>query len=484
MVFWLRVARFAIAGGLVFATSSAALAQSAAPTPAAKADPIFLSQKASFDAMPEAERRALQSGMVWLGFYNGEVDGAFGVRTRDSILAYQASVKAAPTGVVSDAQLAAIKSESGKISASFGFGPLDDKGTGIRIGAPLKALVKRMVKSGQSKLASADGSLSLDLQSSAGADADLAALYAKDSAASAARKVTYKAFRADNFYVVSGEEGGRKFYSRFAKSPAPAGSAGEVRGFTFAYPATQAGLYDKVVLAMASAFEPFAAPIVAGSPAPSPAPLAVVSSPPTPAPSPAPIIPATPAGPVLIATGLLVAPGQILTVAEVARCTSPLANGKPAKLFRTDASSGLALLSSDLGAGVIASPIGGDGGELVILSFAAPAGSGPPILQAAAASPLGAPPPLTLLAALPARAAGSPAFDRAGRLAALIGQNANEPSYAAAYVSPHNAIGVSDIKAFLNVGESKAGDASLTAGAIARDKKGLVVSISCVTGVK
>ena len=66
-------------------------------------------QKAAFMTMPEADRKAAQEALGWLGLYNGVIDGAFGRRTLDSILAYQASVKAPASGVVSTAELAALK---------------------------------------------------------------------------------------------------------------------------------------------------------------------------------------------------------------------------------------------------------------------------------------------------------------------------------------------------------------------------------------
>src|SRR5277367_1028360 len=51
-------------------------------------------QKAAFLTMSETDRKATQEALGWLGFYNGVIDGAFGRRKLDSILAYQASVKA------------------------------------------------------------------------------------------------------------------------------------------------------------------------------------------------------------------------------------------------------------------------------------------------------------------------------------------------------------------------------------------------------
>ena len=64
-----------------------------AQTPSAT-DAALAAQKAAFLALPEGTRKATQDALVWLGFYNGVNDGDFGPRTRDAILAFQASAKA------------------------------------------------------------------------------------------------------------------------------------------------------------------------------------------------------------------------------------------------------------------------------------------------------------------------------------------------------------------------------------------------------
>ena len=66
-------------------------------------DAALAAQKAAFLALPEATRKAAQDALVWLGFYNGVNDGDFGKRTRDAILAFQASVKAPADGALSRA---------------------------------------------------------------------------------------------------------------------------------------------------------------------------------------------------------------------------------------------------------------------------------------------------------------------------------------------------------------------------------------------
>ena len=204
-----------------------------ASAPQKAAGSTFESQKAAFLAMSEADRKAVQDALVWLGLYNGLVDGAFGKRTLDSILAYQASVKAPADGVVSARQLAALKTAAEKARAGVGFKTLDDAATGIRIGAPMKLLEKRSVAAGHTRLISRDGSISLDLLAPTGAQSSLADLYSLLTADAPGRKVTYKAIKPGAFFVVSGEESGRKFYLRYEQ----AADGGAARGFSFAFPA-------------------------------------------------------------------------------------------------------------------------------------------------------------------------------------------------------------------------------------------------------
>ena len=89
--------------------------------PSPSVDPVYDSQKAAFDALPEADRKAIQDSLVWSGHYLGVVDGVFGKRTRDAIVAYQTSVKAPANGTVDAAQLAAMTSAAQKARAARAF---------------------------------------------------------------------------------------------------------------------------------------------------------------------------------------------------------------------------------------------------------------------------------------------------------------------------------------------------------------------------
>src|SRR5947209_1953648 len=270
--------------------------RSAAP---AKPEPA----RAAFEALPAADREALQEALGWLGFYNGVVDGHYGKRSEDALIAWQKSIAARGDGVITSAQLAALKAGAAKAKAAVGFKLVDDAATGIRIGAPLKMLDKRESVAGEAAYKSADGAVGLYLKATSG---DLATLFKTLSADSANRKVTYKYLKRDGFFVAAGEEGEAKFYRRYAAAP---GEAGKLRGFAFLYPKARAAALDPVALAITNSFEPF--PTTPAAPTPSP----------------------TPETPKLTATALDVAPGVALSALDSASCKAPLIGGKPARFL-------------------------------------------------------------------------------------------------------------------------------------------------------
>lgn len=473
------------------------LAQTAAPSPSV--DARTEAQKSAFLAMPEADRKAVQDALGWLGLYNGAVDGAFGKRTRDSILAYQTSVDATADGAVSESQLAALKAAAQKARAAVGFELVDERSSGVRIGAPLKILDKIALIGDAVTLEKTGGSVTLAFAYRSGQEADLAALYAKLTADEKGRKISYKAIKADEFFVAAGELAGRKFYTRFAKAPANWPDGPSLRGFTFAYPSDQAGDLDKVALAIANSFEPFSS-----SPASLEAATARVTSaltwrdivkvapanalaqPAPPSASADTSVKAPPTASETTATGLIVAPGQALTAIVGAECANPTVDGKPAKSLRADAATGLMLLAGDFGAGAPPPSYGAGSGELLALSIEPGATPGKTTLEASAATPTPAGEGRqAILAALTKSASGAPLFDRTGALEALVAPIKDEPKRVAgvALVEPHAVIALDAIKSFLGQAgaEAPAEAPVLGAGEIAREKRASVVKIVCRT---
>ncbi|MGD0719758.1 MAG: peptidoglycan-binding domain-containing protein [Roseiarcus sp.] len=467
-----------ISAALAFAVP-APLRADGAPPAAAVADPVYDAQKAAFDALPEADRRAIQDAMVWSGRYVGVVDGVFGKRTRDSIVAYQASLKIPANGLIDAAQAAAMASGAQKARAAVRFQTFADARTGMKIGAPLKILEKRIAgEGGGVRLTNGDGSITLELSSALGDEARLGAMFAALTAEAPGRRITLKISRPD-FFVVSGEEAGRKFYQRAVKAPPSWPDPSAIRGFRIAYPAAQSAELDRIVVAVADSFEPFpasAAPAGSGPLAASPGPA--------PGPTPAPMRVAT-----LAATGLIVAPGQALSAIGPAECPNPSIDGKPAKFIRDDREAGLSLLAGEFAPGLSVRPpsFGAIGPDLVALSFATEEPGGRIVLDVAAASPLAssAPDRPALLASLSRNAGGAPVFDRAGGLVAVIAQSPEDPKRVAgvAPVAPHGAIDGDRIRRFLSLpsdAPAAAGDRRLGAGQIAAAERPFVVAVSCL----
>ncbi|HEY6519470.1 MAG TPA: peptidoglycan-binding protein [Roseiarcus sp.] len=436
--------------GLVFALileliSSRVLAQAQAPPAPSSADEAAMAgQKAAFMGLPEATRKALQEALVWLGLYVGVNDGDFGKRTRDAILAFQASLKAPADGALSALELKALLAAAQKAREAAGFQVVSDPKTGARIGAPLKLL----------------GALpGARLDFAANADADLGALYARLSAATPARKIAYKAIKPDAFFVVSGQDGPVKFYTRFDKNP---NANPPVRGFTFAYPTSQTATLDRIAIAIANSFEPF--PESAGAQA------ANAAAPSTPNPPPPPQVP-QPA-----ATALVVAPGRALTALKADDCRHPTVAGKPVRIERADAATGLAILAGDFASNGGAPRLGAPGQDLVVLGFAGPR------LAASSASFTGGEAAPVVTAAVDKGASGGPVFNRSGALVGLVAPIVGEPKRVAglALAAPHRLIAPDALRAFLGNGEPPSeGAGPLSAGDIAAREQKALIAVFC-----
>ena len=418
------------------------------PTSASSADAALAAQKAAFLALPESTRKAAQDALVWLGFYNGVVDGDFGRRTRDAILAFQASAKAPADGALSALELQALLASAQKARDAVGFRIVSDAKSGGRIGAPAILL-------------SARSGVRLEFASSA--DPDLSALYARLTAVTPARKIAYKAIKPDAFFVVSGQDGASNFYTRFDNNAA---ASPPIRGFTFAYPSSQAAQLDRVALAVANSFEPF--PQLATTPADSAATGAAVApgsgaAPPAPNPAPA-------------ATALVVAPGRALTALKADDCPNPTVDGKPVRVERTDAATNLAMIAGDFGPKGEPPRFGAPGPDVVVLGFAGPR------LAASPASLSGGEARPAIVAAVEASGGGGPVFDRRGALVGLVAPIEGAPKRVAgvALAAPHAVIAPDAIRAFLGASESApVGAAELSAGDIAAREKEALLALYC-----
>ncbi len=387
-------------------------------------------QARAFLAFPEADRKAAQEALGWLGFFNGVDNGAFGKRTLDALVAYQRSFGLRGDGVLAAQTLAALKDGAAKAKTAVGFRLIEDPTTGVRIGAPTKLLELRDKGAGTASFLSKDGEVGLYLKQTKG---ELAALYKALSADTATRKVAYKYLKPDAFFVTAGEEGEDKFYRRYAVS------GDLLRGFAFLYPKKRSKALDPVALSIANAFDPF---------------------PKTAAPTPAP--------PKLAATAFIVAPGVAVTALDPAQCKTPMMAGKPARFLPGQGP--LVRLGGDFGAGAAPPSLGRGDGELVALSLRGDALA--PVLTVSLAR--GAPGGRVIGAFAPA-ASGAPLFDRQGGLVGFVARvEASSRRAGVALAALHAMIPASALGA-----PDEGGGASLTAAEIARLRRRAILGVFC-----
>ncbi|MER2268064.1 S1 family peptidase [Methylobacterium oxalidis] len=463
-----------------------------APAPAAP-DPAVEAARTAFEALPEAERKGLQDALVWTGDYNSVITGTFGRRTYEALASFRTRAGAAGDDLLAPRLRAAILAEGEAARKAARFGVRPDPASGAVLGVPERLLPKRTPLPGGTRWQSADGRVTLESRSFPPGETSLDALFERATGPGPERKVTYKLKRPD-FIVVTGETGTGKSYIRYV-----AGEAG-IRGFTIGYDKALSVEVDRLVIAVANAFVPFpaAAPQAPAQPSAQPSAQAAPQGTPTTAaapttaaprtaaaPMPAPAQPARP-GPVApveaaapAATGLIVAPGRVLTAAAALEgCANPRLGAAAARIARSDPARGLALLEAGALPGPNLPPArpqpAGPEDALAVIG----AGAGGTTLAPGTGSASGG-----VVAPLQPGAAGAPVLDRAGRLAGLVARFPAAPRMVAGVAPPtsYPLVAGSVAMDFLAEAGIRPGPAAEAGslGAVAAPVAGAVVAVTC-----
>ncbi|GJE43536.1 S1 family peptidase [Methylobacterium soli] len=485
-----------LAAALLSATGAGAQAPAPRPKPApaaapAQPDPAYEAARTAFEALPETERKGLQDALIWTGDYNSVVSGAFGRRSFEALNAFRARTAPTATDPLEPRLRAAILAagEAARKAARFTVKP--DPASGAVLGLPERWFTTRNSLAGGTRWQSADGRVTLESRAFAPGETDLDALFERATAPLNDRRVTYKLKRAD-FIVVTAETAAGKSYIRYAAGPEG------IRGFALGYDKALAGEIDRLVIAIANSFVPFpsaAAPLSASAPAPQASAKAVPAASQTPAVARAPAAaaspaqaPATqaaatqvPAPQVPLATGIAVAPGRVLTVAQALEgCAAPHVGALPARVLASDPARGLALLEA--GAVRVVAPLAprekpvAEGDALVVVVADA---SGISVAPGSGASAGG------VFAPLQPGAAGAPVLDRAGALVGLVARFPASPRLVAGVMPPTSQplIAAGTVAAFLGehgVASAQPPTGSLASlGAVTAPLTGAVTAIWC-----
>lgn len=224
-----------------------AKADPAKPEPS-KAEQAKAETKAdAFAGISAAERRKIQSALLWAGDYagaDGEDDIAAAVRN------YQKRHKAKITGVLTSAERANLIAAARDHEREFGWTVVVDPATGVRLGLPTKMVPNARDAERGTRWSSGHGEVQIETFRIVDADIKLPALFEQQKKVPVTRKVEYSVLRDDNFFI-SGFQGLKKFSVRAQIRN------GEVRGFTVLYDQMMETIVAPAVVAMASAFAPF-----------------------------------------------------------------------------------------------------------------------------------------------------------------------------------------------------------------------------------
>lgn len=226
-------------------------------TAAAGAQPAAAGLSEAYAALPFAERIALQSDLIWTGDYNGLLDGAFSDRLVEAVKSYQKRNKNKVTGILGAQEREALAAAVRPIQTEVGWRLVEDPATGARVGIPTALATQSLPGTSGTRWSSAQGQLQIEtFRIDTGAT--LEGLFEQQKKETARRKVKYSVLRPD-YFVVSGTLGLKKFYTRtFTRN-------GELRGLTVLYDQAMEGTMDRIVVAMSSAFMPFAGYTVASA---------------------------------------------------------------------------------------------------------------------------------------------------------------------------------------------------------------------------
>ena len=425
--------------------------------------------KSAFDALPEAERRAIQEALVWTGDYKGVIDGVLGRGGREALAAYARRAKTAPEALLADARRKQLLAEAQKLRSAAGFRAVADGRSGASIAFPAAIFTRRADAPTGARWSNAAGSASLETFRD---DGDLPALFERLRAPAPGRKIAYSVLRPD-FLVVSGEDQRGMFYTRAARAEAAGKPA--TRGYTLVYARALQPSFETFAIAISNGFQPFASAPAAGQVATSG--------------EPAPVAP-PPRRRMVEATAIALGPDRALT--SLSRdCPDMRVGDRPAKIAGRDPESGLALLETQgLRAALVRPATRAPGADVEVFAlFAAQAGAGASVSLAPGRllAPASAGAPWRVSAAVQDGVGGAAIFDRSGAWIGVVAQPPQEPRRIAGVI-PQAAWRLTpsaQILAFLSAANVKvetsdaaAGDRS--AGEVAGANAAALLAVSCL----
>lgn len=204
------------------------------------------------DSLNVWERRLVQEGLILLGYYNGFADGQFAKGTRNAITDYQTQHNRAATGRLTTIDAVELGGAALALRDKLGWQPLADARAGLTMSYPAALLTKRQAnQSGGETLTSTDGRLALKTLRFTDVAADGIDTLFRSMTTRSNEQITYQ-FRRPGLFILSGNAGENKFYSRFEQR------GSEIRGYDLTWLAQDGGkIFENISVLISNGFYPF-----------------------------------------------------------------------------------------------------------------------------------------------------------------------------------------------------------------------------------
>jgi len=228
-------------------------ARKPAPKKPAVQKPAAATVKA-YDAVPPAERLAIQADLALTNYYDGPPGGDFDdARTVDAVKAFQKGGNGKETGVLSADERARLDDAAQRHEQEVGWRVIDDTQTGARFGLPEKLVTPHgTLRTGSSWMS---GHGQIRIETFRVSEGGLAALFDQQKKTPRGRGVDYSKLNTDSF-VITGTQGLKNFVVRVEAR------GSELRGITVLYDQATEGIMAGVAVAVANSFQGFPEPSV------------------------------------------------------------------------------------------------------------------------------------------------------------------------------------------------------------------------------
>jgi outer membrane protein OmpA-like peptidoglycan-associated protein len=213
---------------------------------------------ATYCAAQQENALVIQEALIWTGHYAGPLDGSLGAGSLAAIKRFQIGLSQPGTGILTEPQWAALTGQATRARTQVGFTEILDPNTGVSIGMPASLVHRKIDSPSESDYVASSGDIFVALrryQIENDPTSDFNSLVALLGAS----KIEYK-IQKENWFVVAGTNGGKKYYIRFHWQD------GAFSGFYALYNGQQAARFNPALVMMSSKMNAFAtAPRVAAS---------------------------------------------------------------------------------------------------------------------------------------------------------------------------------------------------------------------------